>query len=87
MPVINPAHFSWVYIGDRSPKTQNNLFDLIVKANEFVKLADRIICNSAYELKPATFTTLPDVLPMGPLLASNRLAEQTGHFWKETQHA
>ncbi|KAI3784896.1 hypothetical protein L1987_44004 [Smallanthus sonchifolius] len=81
MPALNPAHFSWVCIGDL--KTQNDLFDLIVKANEFVKLVDCIICNSAYELEPATFATLPEILPIGPLLASNRLAKQTGYFWKE----
>lgn len=81
MPAINPAHFSWVCIGDL--KTQNDLFNLIVKANEFVKLADHIICNSSYELETATFTTIPKLMPIGPLLASNRLAKQTGYFWKE----
>ncbi|MFS7950480.1 putative hydroquinone glucosyltransferase [Helianthus anomalus] len=63
--------FSWVCIGDL--KTQNAL----------VKLVEHIICNSAYELEPAIFTTLPEILPIGSLLASNRLAKQTGYFWKE----
>ncbi|PWA52923.1 hypothetical protein CTI12_AA449990 [Artemisia annua] len=69
MPAINPNHFSWVCIGDLN--TQNALFDLIVKANEFVKLADCIICNSAYELETATFTSFPEVLPIGPMLAED----------------
>ncbi|KAL7604046.1 hypothetical protein Lser_V15G20323 [Lactuca serriola] len=81
MPAISSSDFTWLSIGDL--KTQQSLFDLIQKANEFMKLADYLICNSAYELETSTFTSFPDILPIGPLLASNRVAKQIGHFWKE----
>ncbi|KAL4582002.1 hypothetical protein LXL04_006539 [Taraxacum kok-saghyz] len=81
MPPITSADFTWLSIGDI--KTQQSLFDLILKANEFMELADRIFCNSAYELEPTTFTSFPNIIPIGPLLASNRVAKQIGHFWKE----
>ncbi|KAL4581999.1 hypothetical protein LXL04_006536 [Taraxacum kok-saghyz] len=69
MPAITSSDFTWLSIGDI--KTQQSLFDLILKANEFMELADRIFCNSTYELEPTTFTSFPNILPIGPLLASN----------------
>nr|GEV17976.1 hypothetical protein [Tanacetum cinerariifolium] len=38
---------------------------------------------STTELEPAAFSMYQKLLSIGPLLASNRLADQTGHFWKE----
>ncbi|XP_023770772.1 UDP-glycosyltransferase 83A1 [Lactuca sativa] len=81
MPAINSENFMWARIGDM--KTQETAFHFAIKTNEFVKLADCVICNSAYELETSTFTSFPDILPIGPLLASNRVAKQIGHFWKE----
>ncbi|KAL4582004.1 hypothetical protein LXL04_006541 [Taraxacum kok-saghyz] len=81
MPAISSEDFMWVRFGDIP--MQEIAFDFTVKTNEFVKLADRVICNSSYELEPATFTSFPKILPIGPLLASNRVANQIGHFWKE----
>ncbi|KAL7604048.1 hypothetical protein Lser_V15G20320 [Lactuca serriola] len=81
MPAISSLEFTWLGIGDL--KTQEILFNLMVKASEFVTLADFTICNSTYELEKGTFTSYPEILPVGPLLASHRVANQIGHFWKE----
>ncbi|KAM0039850.1 putative 7-deoxyloganetin glucosyltransferase [Helianthus debilis subsp. tardiflorus] len=45
--------------------------------------ADHIICNSSTELEPGAFTLFPKMLPIGPLLATNKSTRQVGHFWKE----
>ncbi|KAL8234043.1 hypothetical protein R6Q59_020143, partial [Mikania micrantha] len=34
-------------------------------------------------LEPATFALFPKILPIGPLLATNRSTKQVGHFWSE----
>ncbi|KAJ6371260.1 hypothetical protein OIU77_001710 [Salix suchowensis] len=42
-----------------------------------------IVSNSAYDLEPGAFSFTPNILPVGPLLASNRLGDQVGYFWAE----
>ncbi|RVX04843.1 UDP-glycosyltransferase 83A1 [Vitis vinifera] len=42
-----------------------------------------LICNTAYDLKLATFALAPDIIPIGPLLSSNRLGNSAGNFWPE----
>ncbi|KAL6287755.1 hypothetical protein ACE6H2_012145 [Prunus campanulata] len=42
-----------------------------------------IVCNSAYELEPAAFAMAPEMLAIGPLLASNRLGNSAGCFWPQ----
>lgn len=82
MPAMNTAEFAWVRMGDL--KTQKLLFEIGIKSIEFVKAADWIICNSAYELEPATFNLFPKIFPIGPLLATkNGLKEPAGNFWPE----
>ncbi|GJR56508.1 hypothetical protein Tco_1407029 [Tanacetum coccineum] len=46
-------------------------------------MTEWFICNSTTELESAAFSLYPQLMPIGPLLASNRLANQTGHFWQE----
>ncbi|KAL4582003.1 hypothetical protein LXL04_006540 [Taraxacum kok-saghyz] len=80
MPAMSSSDFTWLSIGEK--KTQQDLFDLMLKGNKFMKLAEHIVCNSAYELETTTFNSFPEILPIGPL-ASNKVANQIGHFWKE----
>ncbi|KAI3699694.1 hypothetical protein L2E82_44137 [Cichorium intybus] len=58
-------------------------FQVVKESVEASRLTEWFICNSTTELEPGAFTMYPQVLPIGPLLASNRLADQAGHFWKE----
>nr|TKS08290.1 hypothetical protein D5086_0000105350 [Populus alba] len=81
MPAMDTANFAWACLGDFT--TQKIIFDLTVKTNEAAKMADRIISNSAYDLEPGAFSFAPNILPIGPLQASNRLGDQLGYFWPE----
>ncbi|KAJ9540651.1 hypothetical protein OSB04_027157 [Centaurea solstitialis] len=81
MPPIKPANLSWACIGDSD--TTKTVFLAIVEAAKAVLRNERILCNSSHHLESATFSLFPQVLPIGPLLASNRLAKQAGHFWPE----
>ncbi|KAI3813250.1 hypothetical protein L1987_17969 [Smallanthus sonchifolius] len=58
-------------------------FQIVVDTVEVTGFAEWIICNSTTELEPEVFSLYPQVSPIGPLLASNRLADQAGHFWEE----
>ncbi|THG13124.1 hypothetical protein TEA_008639 [Camellia sinensis var. sinensis] len=79
MPAISTTHFVWACIGDLA--TKKTFFEVIVKNNKSVAVADWLICNSTYELEPVVFTLFPNIMPVGPLLASNRLGNSAGYFW------
>ncbi|KAI8032652.1 UDP-glycosyltransferase 83A1 [Camellia lanceoleosa] len=81
MPAISTTHFVWACIGDLA--TQKTFFEVFLKNNKSVAVADWLICNSTYELEPAVFTLFPNIMPIGPLLASNRLGNSAGYFWPE----
>ncbi|CAN4079458.1 unnamed protein product [Withania somnifera] len=81
MPIMNPSDFAWATFPD--PSMKKMIMDLVEDNNERVKFADWVICNSAKELEPGAFTMFPQVSPIGPLLASNRLGSSAGHFWPE----
>ncbi|KAL8124671.1 hypothetical protein AgCh_012355 [Apium graveolens] len=42
---------------------------------------DRIICNTTSELEQGALSSFPEILPIGPLMASNRLGKSAGHLW------
>nr|WIW42884.1 UDP-glycosyltransferase [Nicotiana tabacum] len=81
MPIMNPSDFAWACFPD--PAMRKMIIELVKDNNERVKSADWIICNSAKELEPGAFAMFPQVSPIGPLLASNRLGFSAGHFWPE----
>ncbi|CAI9777428.1 unnamed protein product [Fraxinus pennsylvanica] len=81
MPVMRTKDFSWTCVSDEL--TQKLFFKFLVKSVKPTKSADRLICNSSNWLESETFASYPDILPIGPLLASNRLGKSTGHFWRE----
>nr|GEV29464.1 UDP-glycosyltransferase 83A1-like [Tanacetum cinerariifolium] len=81
MPPIKPKNLVWACVGDLV--TTESLFKFTTELVEASRLTKWFICNSATELEPAAFSLYPQLLPIGPLLASNRLANQVGHFWQE----
>ncbi|KAK9054035.1 hypothetical protein SSX86_025111 [Deinandra increscens subsp. villosa] len=82
MPFMNPANFLWVCVGDST--TNQIIFDfLILGGMEAAEAADHIICNSTMDLEPGVFSMFPKMLPIGPLLATNKSTRQVGHFWNE----
>ncbi|KAF6165111.1 hypothetical protein GIB67_000695 [Kingdonia uniflora] len=76
IPAFNADNFVWLCMGESAIKP---IFNLIVRNNEAVNLAEYFICNSFYELEPSIFKMIPNLKPIGPLLASSRLA----NFWSE----
>ncbi|KAJ4707330.1 UDP-glycosyltransferase [Melia azedarach] len=81
MPAMKSEDIFWARVGDLP--TQKIFFDLTVKNIKSLKGADFLFCNSTYDLEPAAFAMVPELLPIGPLLASNRLGEPGGYFWPE----
>ncbi|TXG68514.1 hypothetical protein EZV62_003449 [Acer yangbiense] len=78
IPAIETSHFSWICYSN-SEMLKFWLFEYALRCNKSMKLADKILCNSNYNLEPAAFEMNPKILPIGPLLTSNR----TGNFWAE----
>ncbi|XP_027153912.1 UDP-glycosyltransferase 83A1-like [Coffea eugenioides] len=78
---MDSEHFAWASVGDAT--TQGIVFDALAKNNRTLKMADWIIGNSSNELEASVFTLFPEMLPIGPLLASNRLGKSVGSYWPE----
>ncbi|XP_065855472.1 UDP-glycosyltransferase 83A1-like [Euphorbia lathyris] len=81
MPVFSTEKFLLTCKGDEI--MGRIFFDVVEKNIKAAKLADWVICNSAYDLEPGAFTLAPKILPIGPLLASSRNGNSAGCFWKE----
>ncbi|GFQ07488.1 UDP-glycosyltransferase 83a1 [Phtheirospermum japonicum] len=81
MPRMNSDDFIWACIGDEP--TQKIFFHSLIRNNVQLQSADWLICNSCYHLEPGAFSLIPNSLPVGPLLASNRLGKTAGYFWPE----
>lgn len=81
MAAIHSSKLVWACIGDFN--TQKIVFDFTIDNNETIKKAERLICNSTYDLEPGALDLIPEFLPIGPLLSSNRLGNSAGYFWPE----
>ncbi|KAL8471713.1 hypothetical protein ACS0TY_029090 [Phlomoides rotata] len=83
MPAISTSSLIWTHMGDLT--TQKLIFQSILQ-NTYDKseqMMDWILCNSSYELEPGALKLVPQCVPIGPLLASNRLGQSAGNFWTE----
>ncbi|MED6114366.1 hypothetical protein PIB30_079602 [Stylosanthes scabra] len=80
MPPMRTKDFVWSQLGDKT--TEKILFHYYRQENnKSVKVAaDKIICNTTYEHEAATLDFVPQIIPIGPLLATNSIA---GNFWQE----
>ncbi|KAH7544358.1 hypothetical protein JRO89_XS15G0154300 [Xanthoceras sorbifolium] len=81
MPAMNTSDLLWVRRGIW--EYENVFFEYALRKNKSMNLADWVLCNSAYCLEPAAFGLNPKILPIGPILASNRSENSTGSFWPE----
>ncbi|KAM0058271.1 putative UDP-glucuronosyl/UDP-glucosyltransferase, UDP-glycosyltransferase family [Helianthus debilis subsp. tardiflorus] len=81
MPPIKPQNLAWACFED-STITQV-FFKFVVQTAEASRLIQTFICNSCPELEAAAFSMYPQLQPIGPLLARNRLADQAGQFLQE----
>ncbi|KAJ0812692.1 putative 7-deoxyloganetin glucosyltransferase [Helianthus annuus] len=78
---LKPQNLAWACFEDSA--LVEVIFKMVLQAEEASRLTEWFICNSCPELEAAAFSLYPQLLPIGPLLASNRLAVQAGHFWQE----
>ncbi|XP_052196131.1 UDP-glycosyltransferase 83A1-like isoform X1 [Diospyros lotus] len=81
MPAISTAHFPWACIEGLT--AQKKIYELFRRNNKAAEGLDWLVCNSIYELESAVFELFPSILPLGPLLANNRLGNSGGYFWQE----
>ncbi|PIN04655.1 hypothetical protein CDL12_22806 [Handroanthus impetiginosus] len=79
MPIMSPSDFVWYKI----PTLQKLIFNIMIENNKSIKSAEWLICNSTYDLEPGAFTLAPQIVPVGPLLASHRLGDSAAPLWKE----
>ncbi|KAK4360717.1 hypothetical protein RND71_019669 [Anisodus tanguticus] len=75
MPIMNTSDLVWTRMGNLT--MQKIIFDMMVHNNKAVKSADWLICNSTYDLEPGAFKLAPEIVPIGPLLASNCIEPNT----------
>ncbi|XP_047951710.1 UDP-glycosyltransferase 83A1-like isoform X2 [Salvia hispanica] len=80
MPIVNPTHFVWHTV--RNTTLQKLILDVMRQNNHSINSADWVICNSARDLEPGASTLAPQITFVGPLLASNRLADSAGQFYQ-----
>ncbi|XP_031268467.1 UDP-glycosyltransferase 83A1-like [Pistacia vera] len=81
MPTMSTDHLWWTSY--KNTKLTKMVFDNMVRCNRSRKLADKILCNSTYDLEAAAFDMNPNIIPIGPLLASSRCEDTGGSFWQE----
>ncbi|KAL7609023.1 hypothetical protein Lser_V15G12947 [Lactuca serriola] len=81
MPLIKPTNLWWTRFEDLP--TSEAFFEVVKEAAEASRLTEWHLCRSTTELEPGALNLFPQLLPIGPLLASNRRADQVGHFWQE----
>ncbi|KAK4426218.1 UDP-glycosyltransferase 83A1 [Sesamum alatum] len=82
MPIMSPSDFVWHRI--KIPSLQKLLFHIMTENNTPTQSADWLISNSVHDLEPGAFALAPQILPIGPLLATNRPEISAGgHFLQQ----
>ncbi|KAK1570894.1 hypothetical protein Q3G72_008696 [Acer saccharum] len=65
------------------PKFQKIIFDYASSAAQTHRNSNWVLCNSFNELDPWACALVPNMLTIGPLLASNHSGHLAGNFWPE----
>ncbi|XVF08961.1 hypothetical protein REPUB_Repub07fG0049600 [Reevesia pubescens] len=65
------------------PVLLKTIFKISCSASQTIKSANLILSNTFYELDPSAIQLIPNILPIGPLLASNHRRTFMGNFWPE----
>uniref|UniRef100_A0A0A0KUF9 UDP-glucosyltransferase n=1 Tax=Cucumis sativus TaxID=3659 RepID=A0A0A0KUF9_CUCSA len=81
VPITRTERLVWKCVGDE--ETEKIIFQVCLGNNKAIEVADWVICNTVYDLEAEIFSLAPRILPIGPLLARNRLENSIGHFWPE----
>ncbi|KAL5749115.1 hypothetical protein ACOSP7_023718 [Xanthoceras sorbifolium] len=78
LPTLSPAEFMWNNPGH--PSLQKIMFEYVKSVNQTVELSDWVLCNWFQGLDPSADHLLPNIIPVGPLLANGK---PSGNFWSE----
>ncbi|XP_022736355.1 UDP-glycosyltransferase 83A1-like isoform X2 [Durio zibethinus] len=62
---------------------QKAIFGLCYSFPKIVRFTNVILSNTFYELDPPALKLIPNILPIGPLYASNHTGAFAGNFWPE----
>ncbi|KAI4352484.1 hypothetical protein L6164_006733 [Bauhinia variegata] len=81
MPGVSTEKLVWACVGNKT--TQKHIFELMKRNIRSVKGTEWLLCNSTYDLEPAAFALAPEIIPIGPVLASNQLGDSNGNFWSQ----
>ena len=81
IPAFSSNKLPWSCPSD--PNLQKVIFQFAFKDISAMNLSNWLLCNSVYELDSSACDLIPNILPIGPLLASNHLGHYTGNFWPE----
>ncbi|KAK0591474.1 hypothetical protein LWI29_002594 [Acer saccharum] len=65
------------------PKFQKNIFKYASSTIQTYRNSNWVLCNSFNELDPWVCDLVPNMLTIGPLLASNHSGHLAGNFWPE----
>ena len=85
MPAMDTGLIWWSHF--LGPTTEKKMFNYVVHCMRALKLIEWWLCNSTYELEPGALSSVPKLLPIGPLLRSydntSATATSLGQFWEE----
>lgn len=81
IPAWKRNEYTWSFPAE--PSGQKILLGIICAIIQAVKISNWIINNSVYELDSPACDLIPNILPIGPLLASNHSGDLDGSFWSE----
>ncbi|XP_050223445.1 UDP-glycosyltransferase 83A1-like [Mercurialis annua] len=82
LPTWNINELAWSINGDS--ERQKFIYKHFIKnITEHIKISDSVVANSSYELEPSACHLIPNILPIGPLLASAHTGLFAGNLWPE----
>ncbi|KAL4367938.1 hypothetical protein GQ457_05G017060 [Hibiscus cannabinus] len=82
-PAMHPNNFLWISLGDFT--TQKIVFEYAKRNIKAIENMEWLICNTSFDLEPGALSFFPQILPIGPLSATNQLEPLTGSFWPEDE--
>ncbi|TKY50186.1 UDP-glycosyltransferase 83A1 [Spatholobus suberectus] len=85
MPEVDPREFFWFNMGD----TINGkvILNYLMQCTQRLNLTEWWLCNTTYELEPGPLSSIPKLIPVGPLLRSYddtiTPTKSIGQYWEE----
>ncbi|KQK13112.1 UDP-glycosyltransferase 83A1 [Brachypodium distachyon] len=82
VPPLDAAEIPWVSLGSTPERRRINVQN-VLRTNQWIPLAETVICNTSMEMEPDALSLLPNTLPLGPLVA--RKSRLAGSFLPEDE--